>query len=154
MYKDAVKKAEGEAAVRAEISTASEQTLEAKNMETIYKDTIINRAILPSFLVSVNNAVPFIDAVEAVGSTTGATVSISSLSSGKDNNTSHNVVTATISVVGAWANVMRAVQIVENMPYAISIKRLNMNALSSNGSSVKSAPNWMAVLDVSVLSSP
>ena len=145
MYKDAVKKAEGEANVRAQVSTASEQTLEAKNMETIYKDTITNRAILPSFLVSVDNAVPFINAVEAIGPVTGATISISSLSSGMDNDSSHNVVTATISAVGAWANVMRAVQIVENMPYAISIKSLNMDV---------SSPNWTAVLDVSVLSSP
>jgi hypothetical protein len=154
MYKDAVIKAEDEAAVKAEVSAAAKHTLEAENMKIIYNNTASNRALLPSFLVSMNNAVPFINAVEAIGPATGVTLSISSLSSGTYNASSHGVVTATISVVGNWTNVMRAIQMVENMPYAISVKSLNVDVLSSDGSLAKSAPQWTAALDISVLSSP
>jgi hypothetical protein len=154
MYKDAVIKAEEADAIKTAVSVADKHTLEAENMKIIYNNTVSDRALVPSFLVSVDDAVPFIDAVEAIGPATGVTLSISSLSSGTDNASSHGIVTATISAVGNWTNVMRAVQMVENMPYAISIKSINMDVLSSDGSSAKSTPHWTAALDISVLSSP
>jgi hypothetical protein len=154
MYKDAMIKAQEEASIKAEVSAAAKHTLEAENMKIMYNDTASDRALLPSFIVSVDNAVPFIDAVEAIGPATGVTLSISSLSSGTDNASSYGVVTATISAIGNWTNVMRAIQMVENMPYAISVKNLNMDVLSSDGSSDKSASHWTAALDISVLSSP
>jgi type II secretory pathway pseudopilin PulG len=154
MYNDAVKKAKEEAAMRAEMLIASDQTLGAKNTETTYKDTVINRSRLPSLLVSEADAVPFINAVEAVGPATGATISISSLSSGTDSDSSHRVVMATISIAGTWANTMLAVEMIENLPYAISVKSLNVNASLANSSTPKTGSSWTAILDISVLSLP
>jgi Tfp pilus assembly protein PilO len=152
MYNDAMKKAQEEANVQASVKAASKHAVEVENMKTIYDETAANRALLPSFLVSAGNAVPFIDAVEAIGPESGSTVSISSLSSGTDSNSSLEVVTATISAVGTWQNVMRAVEMIEDMPYAISVKNLHLDVLSSSDSSA-AAPHWTATMDISVLSS-
>jgi|GEM_PF-2445860 hypothetical protein len=153
MYIDTVKEAQDESIVKAEAAAAAEQSLQAKNMETTYDNTVADRELLPSFLISANDAVPFIDAVEAIGPATDAKISISSLSSGTGGNSSVPVVTADISVVGSWGNVMRAIQMVENMPYAISVGSINLDVLSGGNSSAKSASRWTAVIDISVLSS-
>ena len=150
MYKAVVKKAEEESAVQSEVQAASKQALQAKDMKTEYGSTVADRALLPSFLVSQDDAVPFIDAVEAIGSSTGASITISSLSSAIGDS-SHKVVTATISMSGAWASVIRSIEIIEDIPYAISIKDLHMDAFSD--SSKSSNIQWTAGLDISVLSS-
>ena len=151
MYNDAMKKAQEEANVQASVKAASKHTMDVENMKTIYNETAIGRAQLPAFLVSLGDAVPFIDAVEAVGPASGSTISISSLSSGTADNSSNGLVTATISAVGTWPNVLRAVEMIENMPYAISVKNLHLDVLSSSGSSA-AAPRWTAAMDISVLS--
>lgn len=151
MYKDAIGEAQKTALAKANTAAASDQALAEKKTETTYEDTAADRALLPSFLVSEDNAVAFIDAVDAVGSTTGAAVSLSSLSSGTDSVTSELVVTATISVSGAWPSVMRAIALVEDLPYALSVKSLSLNASDDLSSR---AAQWSASMSVSVLSSP
>jgi hypothetical protein len=152
MYNDAMKKAQEEANVQASVKAASKHTMDVETMKTIYDETTASRAQLPAFLVSLNDAVPFIDAVEAVGPATGSTISISSLSSGTAGDSSYQVVTATISAVGTWPNTMRAVEMIEDMPYAISVKSLRLDALSPSDSSA-AGPHWTAAMDISVLSS-
>ena len=70
LYKDVIKKAQEAATIKAEVLAASQQTFQVKNMETTYQNSAASRALLPTFLVSVDNAVPFIDAVEAIGPAT------------------------------------------------------------------------------------
>jgi len=153
MYNDAMQKAREEAAVQKEVVAASKHTVDAENMKAAYGRTAADRALLPSFLVPQNDAVPFINTVEAVGPASGTKVSLSSLSSGAGPNPLYGTVTATISIVGTWANVMRAVEMIENMQYAISVKDVHLDLLSSSGPSPKSAPNWTASMDISALSS-
>jgi len=157
MYRDTVTKAQEEALVKSEVLAASEQVTEAKNMEIMYQSTTDDRGLLPSFFVSSDDAVPFIDAVEAIGPATGSTLSLSSLSDSADGGSSHSIVTAAITVSGTWPNVMRAIGMVENLPYAISIKDLYMSESQGSpakpGSTIKPAPRWTASLDISVLSS-
>lgn len=148
---DAIGKAEDEATMRAEISAVSNQTLDAKLTAATYKDTASKRAQLSSFLVSEDNAVPFIDSIEAIGPAAGANVSISSLSSAVDG-AGHPMITATVTVYGAWSNVVRAVEMVENLQYASSIKNLSMNASFGGMSSSKTTTKWTASMDISVLS--
>ncbi|MDR3557995.1 MAG: hypothetical protein P4L61_00535 [Candidatus Pacebacteria bacterium] len=151
MYKDTIRKAQEESMVQQEALAASKQTTESKDRQTTFETSAASRALLPSFLVSTEDAVPFIDSVEAVGPATGSVVSISSLSSGTDSGTSYQAVTATVSASGKWTNVMRAVEMIENMPYAISVKTLNLDA--SSAATQKSATNWTATIAISVLSS-
>jgi Tfp pilus assembly protein PilO len=152
MYNDSMKKAQEEANVQASVKAASKHAVDIESMKTIYNETAASRAKLPAFLVSLGDAVPFIDAVEAVGPASGSTISISSLSSGTAGNSAYQVVTATISAVGTWPNVMRAVEMIEDMPYAISVKSLRLDVISSSDSSA-TAPHWTAAMDISVLSS-
>ena len=154
MYKDSIKKAEEEAALKEEILAASRKVVESSNIETVYKETSANRSILPSFLVSLDNAVPFIDAVEAVGPASGDEVSISSLSSGIDSSSSHQVVTASVSISGTWPNTMRAIEMIENLPYAVSVKNLSLEDSNADSSTGKSPSRWTASLELSVLSLP
>jgi len=156
MYNDAIKKAEAESAVKAQVVAATNEATEAKDMETVYESSESERELLPAFLVSTSNAVPFIDAVESIGPATGSTLSISSLSSGVDSVSSHSAVTATITVIGSWPNVMRAIAMIENMPYAISVQSLHLDAVTGSvksGSTVKPVSRWTAALSISVLSS-
>jgi hypothetical protein len=154
MYKASIKKAQQALAVSSDSSVASDQSVESKKTLALYQDTAVNRNRLQSFLVSEENAVPFIDDVEAIGPASGATLSISSLSSGTDSVTSHEAVTAQISVNGTWANVIRALQMVENLPYAVSVKSISLavSASASSASGKNSQPQWSAVDSISVLS--
>lgn len=149
MYRTAMQSAVSAAAARASVAAAKDAEREAEEQGSIYQKTAAARASLPSFLVNDNNALAFIQKVESVGKESGAAVSISSLSSGAAPGSSKQAVSAIVSMNGSWQAVMRAIGLVESLPYALSVRSVNLNS-----SPAAVAPAWSASISLSVLSAP
>jgi hypothetical protein len=155
MYKGAVGLAEAADRARANAVLASTEAVTMQKSQEFYASTTGNRSLLPTLLVPEGNAVPFIDEVEAIGPLSGASVSLSSLSSGMDAVSSHPIVSARVSIGGTWPQVMSAVQGVEDLPYAISVTAISLGQSGdADLTPKKTASHWSASLDISVLSSP
>lgn len=116
-----VKAAEEQAAVAREESASS--TLSS---------TALARTLLQTYLIPDNNAVSFIEEVEGVAKQSGAKVSIASITA--DDLTaapagSIGRIQAHISVNGSWPDAMRALHIIEDLPYALTIDNVTANAI-------------------------
>jgi Flp pilus assembly protein TadG len=151
MYKQSIQRAEAAASARASIEYIQEQSILTENLEKTYADSAVLRATLPTYLVSEEDAVPFINAVEAVGPASGAKLSLSSLSSGTDPASSSPVVSLSVSLRGTWQTVMSGVELLENLPYAESVQDLRLSS-DGTGTATSTAPVWTADLQLSVLS--
>lgn len=155
MYKGAIGLAESADRAKANATLASTESATAQKSEELYTATAGSRARLLTLLVSEGDAVPFIDAVEAVGPLSGASVSLSSLSSGTDAASSHPTVSAEISISGTWPQAIDAIEGIESLPYALSVKGIHLSQEGAlDPAANKSGPHWLASLDISVLSSP
>jgi hypothetical protein len=88
--------------------------------------------LIQTYLIPDSNTVSFIEEVEGVAKQSGASVSIASISA--DDLTSAAVGTighiqAHISINGSWSQAMRALHIIEDMPYALTIDNVSAHAL-------------------------
>ena len=116
----------------------------AADTQKEYDQTAASRALLPSLVVSKGSVVSFIKAIEAVGRDSGASVSISSISSASASDGAQPLIKGTVAVAGSWSQAMRAVRMVEDLPYALSVTGLRLAA---------SDKAWTASMDIAVLSS-
>ncbi len=102
---------------KAEIAVATEQAtaVRQKSIVDSLRITAEDRSTINSFLLTTDGTVPFIEKVEGIGSQSGATVSLVSISADA------TTVRAHVNIQGTWGSVMRAMHIVENLPYSISM---------------------------------
>ena len=94
--------------------------------------TALARALLQTYLIPDSSTVSFIEEIEGVAKQSAASVSIASISA--DDLTSAPVGTighiqAHISVNGSWSEAMRALHIIEDMPYSLTIDNVSAHAL-------------------------
>jgi hypothetical protein len=113
---------------------AKEQTAvsEEQSVASAFSSTALSRALIQTYLIPDSNTVSFIEEVEGVAKQSGASVSIASISA--DDLTSAAVGTighiqAHISINGSWSQAMRALHIIEDMPYALTIDNVSAHAL-------------------------
>lgn len=103
----------------------------------VYQATVDARARLRSLFIPSTAAVQLIEALEGIGTQTGADVSLSSISADNlDASASGTVgsVSARVSAEGSWSSVMRSLKLVENLPYPVTVSQV---ALSSGGTPAK-----------------
>ena len=110
---------------QAERDVNSAQDIAAKQQGTIniLKATDADRAMLSSFVLSSDQTVSFIEQIEGVSKQSGATVTLVSISS--DGTTLH----AHINIQGQWTNVLRAMHIIENFPYSLSMDNVRLGVI-------------------------
>ena len=113
----------------------------------LYDETKVKRAKLASSFVAEDKVVDFIEEVEAIGADTSTTLELSSLAKEEGRIKAH------IEVKGSWSGVMRALMIIENMPYSISVKDIRLIAAGDASGDLKktSSRTWNLSLDFSVL---
>ena len=164
-YKNIVNKAKESYQARAEVVFEDERRKKEKDLSLLYADTLSSRSRLSSFIVSVDKITEFIEAIEKIGPNSSTDVSLSSINVpdfSLDTKSSMAYTTLHLEVRGTWSNIIRALTIVENMPYVLSLKhmRLSTSEVSQTGKAplglkVKSAVGreWLLFLDLSVLTS-
>lgn len=117
-----------------------------QNLSQIYQSTVGLRARLQGLFIPSDSAVQLIEALESIGSETGAAITLGSISADNlDAAASGTVgsVGASVSAEGSWAAVMQSLKLVENLPYPVTVSSV---ALSSGGPSTKRV--WQASFDV------
>lgn len=151
MYRESVIQARGSALAQAEVILENNKKLHEQELTAAYADSLSDRSRLSSFLVSEDEIVEFIESVEAIGASSGAEVEISGIDTEEiavKDEESFGHISAHLNISGTWVNVMRALILVENMPYSVS---LNNIGLFSSGTA--KAKQWELSLDMRVLTS-
>ena len=87
--------------------------------------------LISSYVVRTTEAVTFIEDIEKVGDVTGVSLEITNINTKpapKTSNIKNNFtkVEARVEVSGSWANVLRALKLIENMPYSITVSQMNL----------------------------
>lgn len=127
-----VKTLSAENAVATEQQTAARQKGIADSLTT----TAADRARIGTFLISSDETVPFIEKIESVGHQSSSTVSLVSISI--DSSKIH----AHVTVQGSWTNMMRAVHLIESLPYSLSMDNIGISLLGPR--------IWSAGFDISI----
>jgi hypothetical protein len=114
------------------VAKAQTAITEEQSVSSTFSSTALARALIQTYLIPDSNTVSFIEEVEGVAKQSGASVSIASISA--DDLTSATAGTighiqAHISINGSWQGAMRALHIIEDMPYALTIDNINAHAL-------------------------
>ena len=116
------------------INQAQHQENQTKQIADTLSSTQAERSQLQSFFVRDDNTVGFITEIEGVGKTSGASVTLASISD--DDLSSANVgatgsIHAHIDIKGSWSNVMRAFHLVESLPYGETVNNVRATPISS-----------------------
>jgi hypothetical protein len=126
---------DGITAKREALLTAEYNENHEKEVLDIYKSTIAKWSRLPDYFVPSNRVVGFIEAIEAIGSKNGGTVSISSIDADNLEATTTGKlgkIRAHVGVGGSWPAVMGALKLAEVLPYQVSIDNVSFAVSTIN----------------------
>lgn len=131
----------------------TDQTLRTQGKEIVklHESTTAKRDRLSSFFVPAENAVTVIQAIESIGNSSGATVSISSIKSSQPADPKEKIgqVTASVVIGGPWKNVMQALELFETLQYQNDIRNVNVNYVGQTEGK-DTTRRWQASFDISV----
>ncbi len=112
-----------------------------QQVESIYGKTAEDRARIFSHSVTVDKVVDFIETIEQIGTTTSSATVISAI------DISEGFLKAHVEMKGSWVDVMKALVLVENMPYSISLNNIRLN--KTGESTVETGPRvWVLSADI------
>lgn len=93
-----------------------------------------------TFFIKREEVVNFLDVIEGVASSTGATVTVESVNDKKDKDQAF--VTVDIKIEGSYKNVYHTIRVLEQLPYQSEIESVDMGL--SGGTSKTNIPQWSA----------
>ncbi|MEY2664733.1 MAG: hypothetical protein RIT04_541 [Candidatus Parcubacteria bacterium] len=119
-----------------------------------------SQAQLSSFFVPSDRVVEFIEQIESLEKLSGAVVTLQSITAENISEAATSTVgrvDASVSVVGNWASVMKALQLAERLPYSISISGVNVSSAgivdgASAPKAAKGTSLWRMTFQIQVLS--
>jgi hypothetical protein len=101
-------------------------------VKSVYAQIAEQRTVINSYIVPKDKIVHFIESVEAIGATTTSDIQLSNIATkdivkGKKIEDNFTNMTAHVTAVGTWPNIMRSLTLVENLPYSISLSNLHLD---------------------------
>lgn len=145
LYNKIISQAEGEYNALQEYQIEVIKKQNEQDLVKVYADTLSDRNKLSSYFITEDKIIGFIESVEAVGDYSKTDVTLSAINTDDFNNLekgNSGHLKTHIDIKGDWSNVMKALILIENMPYSISIN--NMNLLFASG-------KWSMAFDIEVL---
>ncbi len=136
VYGVIVKQAENYSSAQQQIELEKGRAQREQELAKTYNDTLNDRMRLPVLIISDDKVVNFIEAIESITNLSSADVALSSII----NANSH--LKGVVEIKGTWANVMKALILIENLPYSISFDTLKMSLDDKK---------WSIVLDIRAL---
>ncbi len=128
-----------EADVHAKRILLAQITTESATLTSLTNDeTTMNK-----YIISDSTVVTFLNVLEAIGRATGAAVSVVSVF--PKTQTTHPMLTVSVTISGSFASVMNTIGAIETMPYYImtSMIPINTHKPTSNQEYIKN-PQWTA----------
>jgi hypothetical protein len=146
-------KSESVGQLSTEISAKREQKQRLSAMESLVKDTKQKRAELDTYFVGSDAIVPFLEQLEGLSSSTGATITVDSVSRpNKNGDGPIEPLELTVNTTGEWADVYHLFRLLETLPYSVTINRASLSAGSAmRGRSATSTWSGLFVFQVSKL---
>src|SRR5690349_18424475 len=138
MYRTIITQAKSSSKFLADINAESEKRQHEDELTKIYNNTVEDRTKIAQFFIHEDKIVDFIEKIEQIGRDSATDIDISSI------NTENSTVSAHIKAGGSWENIMRALIMIENLPYSISINNVR--------TSVSAEHKWDLSLEIVVLS--
>ncbi|MES3031495.1 MAG: hypothetical protein V4697_03740 [Patescibacteria group bacterium] len=122
LYSHIVGQAQNSAhAVRA-VGLETERKQQEGQILKIYEETQADRTKIFESLVQEDEIVQFIEEVEKIGPASSTTLELSALTTGE------GLIQAHLNIKGSWSGVMRALTLIENVPYSITLKDLRLTS--------------------------
>lgn len=115
---------------------------QGKDIVKLAESTMAERAKITSLFVPAGKEVVFIKALEAVGTDSGSSVTLSSIHADAPEDTSKNhigSISANVTAAGTWSEVMRALELSETFQFKSS---LNNVTLSFQGVGADKVRRW------------
>lgn len=164
LYRSVVSQARQSSQILAEVTLESNKKLHERELTATYADTLSDRTRISGFVVSEEKIVPFIESVEKIGTDSGTDLEISAIGTEKaaaQDTTGFGHIAAHLDIKGSWSNVMRALLLVENMPYSVTVNNVRLVASSEvvdsvpvkKGDKPQRVRQWGLSLDIRVLTS-
>ncbi len=119
-----------------------------------YTSTAPKWASLQDFFVHSDKVVDFIEVIESLSSQSKSTVTISSIDADNLDNAAvgkEGLIRVKINAKGSWVSVMRALSLVEVLPYKMSINNVRLNVVNNDSGNTKDAQKtWELNFDLQV----
>lgn len=132
MYKNIVRQGSITSKAHAELQYQNEMKKHEEDLVKLYNNSEKDRQNINSIIISEDKIVDFIEAVESIGKQSGVEITISSIN--KENKDSKdtklknfnigNTITARIDAKGSFSSIMKALVLLENMPYQVYLNNI------------------------------
>ncbi len=163
LYKSAISEAQKSSLAFREVAIENEKKLYEAELSTLYNESKIDRERAHRIIVSQTKIVGFIKDIENIGTLTSTDLTLTSIDAPDLSGKEDDFVSATegtIQVVGSWTNVMRALILIENMPYSLTLSNIKLTTSVVSGDTPKCATatkctgshQWSMILNFNVLS--
>jgi len=136
---------------REEVIVQNQDQSEADVITSLYRSTAVDRSSIHGLFIRTGDAVTLIKAIESVGTVSGASVKISSISDGQAENSVEPVtgqINAVVSVDGSWSALIRSLKLLEALPYQSSIGHVSIGTSVVSGGKADSQRKWQMTLDL------
>ncbi len=143
-----------------EIDLYAQREATLKNTQKMAEELNTQMEKLGSYFLHTNDTVPFIELVEGAGVKTGVNVTIGSISPvvTADSTVKGEMIALRLEARGSWSNIYNFILYMENLPYKVSLEKVNVSRSSSvpfyfaqNGTAVSAVPEWSATIEMNVL---
>lgn len=133
------------------IETALAERGKIATLKTLVEETHKDREKLDSFLVDKEKIVEFLESVENLAKNERLSIGIGSLEERTDSASGVAVPTLNLSIdsSGSWSNVIKFLHLMENLPYHLSISKVNLRT-DEGGARKRGEAIWSVTFDVSV----
>lgn len=133
----------------------------ASEVKRVFDATASERASIKSLYVPSDNLIQFIESMESISSSTGASVSVASIQAddlGTADAGTIGTIQARVEARGSWTAVMKSLALIENGPYIVAIdsaklyssRQMTGSAISAGGSVER--VTWSLSVDLKALS--
>ena len=153
LYHDTLALTEHAIGARASVADAAERQKQSRDILALAASTAASRARLSGLFVPSDDAVAFIQSIESIGAASGANVALSAIAASPLDTAKPGTIgtiSAHVTASGSWSNVMRAVELLEALPYHSSVDKMALSASIPAGDRSGRAPRaWVASIDLS-----
>ena len=139
VYDAVIKQAENYSESSKEEQIEKDNSQKAQELVKIHTDTKDDRAKLPTFAVSEDKVVDFIESVESIGAFTSTKVELSSI------NNENSFLKAHVQASGNWSDLLNSLVMIENIPYSVSLNNVQFTSFPDKKG------QWNMSLDIQAL---
>lgn len=133
------------------IKAAEASRQQSSEIMRLYADTSESRKGLTGFFVPAESGVAVIQALEVIGASSGADVTISAIRSAApdpDSDTKTGNISASVTASGSWNDIMKAFELVETLPYKHNVSQANLTY--GGQANEKAIRRWQISFDITV----